>query len=101
MSIDAAAPPVKEALASEHAAKLREYMDICESLSAQKAELAGMLTNALGHIDAIHKAFGAPGDWGYGDVKGIALFDAIKFAAAIQAKLDRDGHNEMPERANG
>lgn len=25
-------------------------------------------------IDAVHKAFGAPGDWGYGTPKGDALF---------------------------
>lgn len=42
-----------------------------------------LLREARNAIKAIHKAFGAPGDYGYGTAQGQALFDLYKVEAAI------------------
>jgi hypothetical protein len=39
-------------------------------------------------IDAIHRAFGAPGDYGYGTPHGDALFELYKQRAAIAGALE-------------
>jgi hypothetical protein len=38
-------------------------------------------------IDAIHRAFGAPGDHGYGTPQGDALFELYKQRAAVADAL--------------
>ena len=63
----------------------------------ENVELRDLLRAARNHIDLIHSAFGAPGDWGYDEPKGQALFDAYKWAMQISAKVDGREHNEMPE----
>lgn len=42
-----------------------------------------LLEKALSTIRAIHKAFGAPGDYGYGTSQGQALFDLYKLLPEI------------------
>ena len=36
-------------------------------------------------ITAIHRAFGAPGDYGYSTRQGIALYELYKFQAELRA----------------
>lgn len=39
-------------------------------------------------IDAAHRAFGAPGDYGYGTPQGDALFELYKQRAAVADALE-------------
>jgi hypothetical protein len=39
-------------------------------------------------ISAIHKAFGAPGDYGYDSREGRALFDLYRFQSELRAAIN-------------
>ena len=59
---------------------------IVRSVDAMPA-LVEALEEADGLINRIHRAFGAPGDWGYGDPKGDALFKLCRFQQDVHAVL--------------
>lgn len=45
----------------------------------------------LEQIHAVHKAFGAPGDYGYETRQGKALYGLYRAGNALQARLNGDG----------
>lgn len=47
-------------------------------------------------IDGVHRAFGAPGDHGYGTPAGDALFELYKQRAALADALDAAGWSRDP-----
>ena len=48
------------------------------------ADLLNKMANA---IDAVHSAFGAPGDYGYGSMEGDALFALYRLRIDIHSEL--------------
>lgn len=60
-----------------------------------------LLEKALAAIEAVHKAFGAPGDYGYGTREGDALFELYKaaadifaFASSFDDEVDGEPHHD-------
>lgn len=47
-----------------------------------------LLVSVRDVIDAVHRAFGAPGDYGYGTPQGDALFRLYKQRAALQVAIE-------------
>lgn len=44
---------------------------------------------AVEKMDALHKAFGAPGDYGYGTKEGDALFELCRAAIELSNAIQR------------
>lgn len=59
------------------------------SLIAAAPDMASALSACDAAIRNIKKAFGAPGDYGYGTPRGDALFDAYKVAIEARSALSR------------
>lgn len=53
---------------------------------ASAAILAVKLQDALANIDAVHAAFGAPGDYGYETPKGRALYALYRLLIRLSPK---------------
>jgi hypothetical protein len=44
-------------------------------------------------ISALHKAFGAPGDWGYESREGKSLFEIYRFQQELRAAINAAGES--------
>ncbi len=53
-----------------------------------------LLVSVRQAMDAVHRAFGAPGDHGYGTAEGAALFELYKQRAAVADALAEAGWKE-------
>lgn len=67
-------------------------------MSADLEAVSHVLVDAASAIDAAHKAFGAPGDYGYSSKEGMALYalyqlfdPLIRAAQTVNAVLDAEG----------
>jgi hypothetical protein len=62
---------------------------LIKEFDAQDAALIAMAKAADQHIDAIHKAFGAPGDYGHESPEGKALFALYRFQIELRKAIER------------
>lgn len=69
-------------------AALRAELDQAASVIADRnKELANLTKTVNQQINAVHAAFGAPGDYGYESREGKALFALYKFQAELGAAV--------------
>lgn len=66
-----------------------------EALAAMVVELRRTVRHVVDEIDAIHKAYGAPGDYGYGTDLAQVLLQVYRLAPVLDDALKRLGAEQL------